>query len=211
MSLEPHWFSTIYGLMFLIGQVLETIAFLIAILVVIGKFPPFSEILTTRHFHDLGNLMLAFTVLWAYLSFSQFLIIWAGNLPEEIPWYLRRLHGGWGAVAVMLLIFHFFVPFVILLFRFVKKNPAMLQVVACWMILIRLVDSSGWWNRHSIRRSFRCTNLASSCTGWTFAAPMGLLGVWIAFFIWQLKRFPLVPVRDPRLLGTPKQMVDGLR
>lgn len=211
MSLEPHWFSTIYGLMFLIGQVLETIAFLIAILVVMSKFPPFSEILTDRHFHDLGNFMLAFTVLWAYLSFSQFLIIWAGNLPEEIPWYLRRLHGGWGAVAVVLLIFHFFAPFVILLFRFVKKNPAILQVVALGMILIRLVDTFWLIEPAFYQEEFPLHKLGFQLHWLDFAAPIGLVGVWLAFFIWQLKRFPLVPIRDPRLLGTPKQMVDGLR
>jgi len=107
MSLEPHWYSTIYGLMFLIGQVLQALAFVIAVLILLSDREPLRTRLTAQHFHDLGNLMLAFTVLWAYLSFSQFLIIWAGNLPEEIPWYLSRLRGGWNVVAVILVLFHF--------------------------------------------------------------------------------------------------------
>ena len=93
-----------------------------------------------RHFHDLGNFLLAFTILWAYLSFSQFLIIWSGNLPEEIPWYVRRFSAGWGYIAVLLIVFHFFAPFVILLQRFVKRNPQLLYSVAIGMIVIRLVD-----------------------------------------------------------------------
>lgn len=211
MSLEPHWFSTIYGLMFLIGQVLQTIAFIIAFVIVLSKFPPFSEILTDRHFLDLGNLMLTFTILWAYLSFSQFLIIWSGNLPEEIPWYLRRLHGGWGVMAVLLLIFHFCVPFVILLFRFAKRNLAILQTVAVAMILIRVVDVFWLVEPAFYQEEFPLHKLGFQLHWLDFAALIGLLGVWIAAFIWHLKRFPLVPIRDSRLLGTPKQMVDGLR
>ena len=107
MSLEPHWFSTIYGAMFLIGQMLESFAFVIALVIVLSQRIPFKEYITPQHLHDLGNMMFAFMVLWAYLSFSQFLIIWAGNLPDEIPWYLRRLRGGWGWVALTLVIFHF--------------------------------------------------------------------------------------------------------
>ena len=91
MSLEPHWFSTIYGAMFMVGQMLESFAFVIALVIVLSKMSPLKEYVTPQHLHDLGNMMFAFMVLWAYLSFSQFLIIWAGNLPEEIPWYLRRL------------------------------------------------------------------------------------------------------------------------
>jgi hypothetical protein len=123
MSLEPHWFSTMYGAMFLIGQVLQTFAFMIAILVMLYPRPPFSEILTLRTSTTLGNFLLAFTVVWTYLAFSQFMIIWSANLPEDIPWYIRRFSGGWGVIAVLLLVFHFFVPFLILLNRFVKRDP----------------------------------------------------------------------------------------
>ena len=104
------------------GQVLESFAFIIALVIVLSRRPPLKEYVTKQHLHDLGNMMFAFMVLWAYLSFSQFLIIWAGNLPDEIPWYLRRLRGGWGWVALTLVIFHFATPFVLLLMRGIKRH-----------------------------------------------------------------------------------------
>ena len=122
MSLEPHWFSTIYGAMFLIGQVLQAFALMIALVIVLSDRPPLKEYVTKQHLHDLGNMMFAFMVLWAYTSFSQFLIIWAGNLPDEIPWYLRRLRGGWGWVALAIVAFHFALPFALLLMRGVKRH-----------------------------------------------------------------------------------------
>ncbi len=210
MSLEPHWFSTIYGALFLVGEMLMTFAFLIAVLVLLSKRPPFSEILTARHFHDLGNLMFAFTVLWAYLSFSQFLIIWSGNLPSEIPWYIRRISGGWGVIAVLLIVFHFFVPFFILLSRFVKKNPNLLYWVAIGMIVIRLLDVYWVVEPAFYQDEFPLHKQVFQLHWLDFAAPIGLVSVWIAFFLWQLKRFPIVPVNDPRLIGEPKQMVSGL-
>jgi len=208
MSLEPHWFSTIYGAMFLVGQVLQTFAFVTAVIVLLSRRPPFAGLLTTQHFHDLGNLMLAFTCLWAYLSFSQFLIIWSGNLPEEIPWYMRRLYGGWGAVAVLLVLFHFFVPFVILLQRLVKRDPSLLQKVALWMIVIRLIDVFWVVMPAFSQKEFKGHGFAISWMD--FAAPLGLGGLWIAAYIWNLKKYPLVPVGDPRLPDMPKAMVEGL-
>ncbi len=210
MSLEPHWYSTIYGAMFLIGEMLETFAFIIALLVLLSKRPPFSEILTQRHFHDLGNLMLAFTILWAYLSFSQFLIIWSGNLPEEIPWYMRRLSGGWGVIAVLLLLFHFIAPFLILLSRIVKKNPNMLYKVAIGMILVRLVDVYWIVEPAFYQDEFPLHKQVFQLHWLDVAAPIGLFGLWLAYYIWQLKRYPIVPVNDVRLMEEPKQMVGGL-
>ena len=208
MSLEPHWFSTIYGGMFLIGQVLETFAFIIAVLVLLSRRSPFQGLLTVQHFHDLGNMMLAFTCLWAYLSFSQFLIIWAGNIPEEIPWYMRRLFGGWGAVAVVLVLFHFFVPFVILLQRFVKRDPSLLQKVALLMIAIRVVDV--FWVVMPAFSQAEFKRAGFHLSWMDFAAPVGLGGIWVAAYIWNLKKYPLVPVGDSRLMAPPKAMVEGL-
>jgi hypothetical protein len=210
MSLEPHWFSTIYGAMFLIGEVLETFAFIIAILVILARRPPFSEILTVRHFHDLGNFLLAFTILWAYLSFSQFLIIWSGNLPEEIPWYIRRFSGGWGYVAVLLIVFHFFAPFVILLQRFIKRSPRLLYRVAIGMIAIRLLDVYWVVEPAFYQEEFALHKPVFQLHWLDVAAPAGLMGVWVALFIWQLKRYPVTPIKDPRLIGEPAQMVSGL-
>ncbi len=129
MSLEPSWYSTIYPWMFTVGQVLLTFAFMIALLVLLSKREPFASFLKPAHYHDLGNLMLAFTMLWAYMSFAQLLIIWAENLPDEIPWYIRRFSGGWGYVAWTISIFHFCVPFFLLLMRFIKRNPNLLRTV----------------------------------------------------------------------------------
>jgi len=115
LSLDPHWFSTIFGMLFMAGQALSSMAFLIALMVLLSRRRPMSEILTPRHLHDLGKFLLALVMVWAYFSFSQFLIIWAGNLPEEIPWYLDRLRGGWQYVALALVIGHFALPFALLL------------------------------------------------------------------------------------------------
>jgi hypothetical protein len=200
MSLEPHWFSTIYGAMFLIGEVLESFAFVIALAIVLARWSPLKEYMTPQHLHDLGNLMFAFMVLWAYLSFSQFIIIWAGNLPEEIPWYLRRLNGGWGWVALSLVIFHFATPFVLLLMRGIKRHTDRLFRVCMLMIAIRLVDV--YW---VVEPSFYNRQLK---VHWMdFATPLAVGGLWLAGYFWQLKSRPLVPLRDPRLQGAPRETV----
>lgn len=191
MSAEPDWYSTIYPWMFTIGQVVLTFAFLIAVLVLLSKHEPFASFLTRQHYHDLGNLLLAFTMVWAYFSISQFLIIWAENLPDEIPWYVRRFSGGWGYIAFVIAIFHFCVPFFILLLRFVKKNAGRLRTLAIWMIIMRILDVF-WIVEPAYRqRGFEIY--------WTdVVAPIGLGGIWLAFFIWNLKSRPLLANRDPR-------------
>jgi hypothetical protein len=191
MSLEPDWYSTIYAWMFTVGEVLLTFAFLIALLVLFSKHEPFASFLTVKHYHDLGNLMLAFTMLWAYMSFAQFLIIWAENLPDEIPWYVRRFSGGWGYVAWTISIFHFCIPFFLLLLRFVKKNPKRLRTLAMWMILVRILDV--FW---IVEPAFRQRGLEIYWTD--IVAPIGIGGVWIAFFIRHLKARPLLASNDPR-------------
>ncbi|HYL34942.1 MAG TPA: hypothetical protein VEV17_03395 [Bryobacteraceae bacterium] len=191
MSLEPDWYSTIYGWMFTIGQMLLSFAFLIAVLILLSKREPFASFLKTSHYHDLGNLLLTFTMLWAYLSFSQLVIIWAENLPDEIPWYVRRFSGGWGYVAWTISIFHFCAPFFLLLMRFIKRNPNLLRVIAWWMILIRILDV--FW---VVEPAFRQRGLE---VYWTDAAALiGLGGIWIAFFIRNLKARPLLVLNDPR-------------
>jgi hypothetical protein len=210
MSLEPHWFSTIYGAMFLIGQMLETFAFMIAVLVLLRTQPPFSEILTTQHFHDLGNMMFAFTILWAYCSFSQFIIIWAGNLPEEIPWYIRRFSGGWGVIAVIIVLFHFCVPFILMLYRFIKRSPELLSKVAILMICIRILDVF-WVVEPAFYQDGMPLHKQVFGASWLdVVAPIGIGGIWVAFFIWHLKRHPLVPINDPRLMQMPRKMVEGI-
>ncbi len=200
MSLEPHWFSTIYGAMFLIGQMLESFAFVIALVIVLSRRPPLNQYVTKQHLHDLGNMMFAFMVLWAYLSFSQFIIIWAGNLPDEIPWYLRRLKGGWGWVALSLVIFHFAIPFVLLLMRGVKRQADRLFKVCLLMLVIRLVDV--YW---IIEPAFYNEQLKIHWMD--FVTPLAVGGLWLAAFFWQLKSRPLLPLRDPRLEGAPRETV----
>ena len=200
MSLEPHWFSTIYGAMFMIGEMLESLAFVIALVIVFSKMAPFKEYVTPQHIHDLGNIMFAFMVLWAYLSFSQFIIIWAGDLPEEIPWYVSRLRGGWGWVAMTLVVFHFAVPFVLLLMRGVKRRSDRLLYVCVMMVAIRLVDV--YWVTEPAFYGQRVH------LNWMdFITPLAVGGLWLAVFLGQLKSRPLLPLGDPRLQGAPRETV----
>src|SRR5579872_6588778 len=168
MSIEPDWYSTMYPWLSMIGQVLLTFSFLMAVLVLLSKRKPFAGILNFQHFNDIGNLMLCFTMLWAYMSFGQFLIIWAENLPDEIPWYLRRFSFGWGYLAVFIALFHFCVPFVLLLMRFIKRNPKFIFGVAMWMIFVRLVDL--FW---VIAPAYRQPNLSIAWTDLAAAIGMG--------------------------------------
>lgn len=192
MSLEPHWFSTIYGMILVVGQVLNTLAFCILLLFWLSDRGSFSGLIRAEHFHDLGNLMLAFTVLWAYTSFSQFLIIWSGNIPEETPWYIRRSTHGWQFVAIALILFHFAVPFFVLLSRYVKQRGRLLARVAIWMMVMRLVDLFYWIVPASHGEHFAIHWL-------DLVATIALGGVWVAVFAFLLKRRPLIDVHDPRL------------
>ena len=195
MSLTPHWFSTIFGFMTVVGQGLSTFAFAIAVLALLAGLPPMSQVVTKKHLHDLGKLMLAFVMLWAYMSFSQLLIIWSGNLPEEISWYITRLNNGWQYVGLILLVFHFVVPFVILLSQTVKRNPRTLTMMAVFIIAIRLVDV--FW---LIEPNF---NTGGFHVSWLdFAAPLGVGGIFVALFLNELRGRPLMPLGAPDLQKT---------
>src|SRR5213080_1090035 len=152
MSLSPHWASTIYGFLFVAGQLVSSMSFMISTVVLLARTEPFSNVLQARHLHDLGKLLLAFNMLWAYFSFSQLLIIWSGNLPEEITFYHQRLQGGWGVVAVGVLVLHFFLPFLVLLSHDVKRNRRLIPIVAGWMIAMRVLDIF-WLTRPEFLRS----------------------------------------------------------
>ncbi len=198
MSLDPKWSSTIYGAMIIVGDALATLAFMIVVSTLLASAPPMSEIATEGRLNDLGNLLLAFVMLWAYMSFCQFLIIWSGNLSEEIPWYLRRTRGGWQWVAIFLVVCQFFLPFFVLLFRENKRRPTSLLRVASWILGLRFVELV-WL---VIPAS---SDPASPQISWielplAVAATVGIGGIWIALFVSRLKRHPLVPVYDPYLL-----------
>ena len=202
MSLEPEWFSTIYGILFMGSQALTAMAFTIAVIVLLSNWEPMASLLQPRHLHDLGKLMLAFVMLWAYFHFSQFLIIWSGNLPEETPWYIRRMSGGWEYVGLAILLLHFVLPFVMLLSRDLKRNSRLIAIVAGIIFLMRFVDLS--WIILPAYGAHGGHDAGAEHSSWLYypmaiAASVGLGGLWLAYFLFELKKRPLLPVRDPNL------------
>jgi hypothetical protein len=189
MSLNPEWFSTIYGLLFVIAWALSALAFAIAVTSFLTSREPMSRIVRPNHFQDLGKLMLAFVMLWAYFAFSQFLIVWSGNLPEEIQWYLPRLRGGWGAIAVSVVFFHFAFPFLLLLSASLKRNARKLVMLAGLILMMRLIDL--FW---MIAPEFTPERFHVSWMD--VVAPIAVGGLWFVVFAWQLKKRPLIPIND---------------
>jgi hypothetical protein len=192
MSLEPQWYSTIYGLLFMVSQALTALAFATTILIWLSERKPLSQVVRPAQFQDLGSFLLTFVMLWAYMEFSQFLIIWGGNLTSEIPWYLRRMEGVWGNIGLLLVIMSFFFPFFLLLFRHVKRRTRSLLIVALLILMMRLVDM--YW---MVLPAFGGGNVRLSWMN--VALPLGMGGLWFAHFLWQLQRMPILPVHDPRM------------
>ena len=190
MSLEPHWYSTMYGVIFMVSQALGALALATYAVVRLSGRKPVSEFLGGRHLHDLGKMMFAFTMIWAYVNFSQYLIVWSGNLPEEIVWYLARFRGGWGWVGLAVLLLHFVLPFLLLLSRRANRDPRTLLLAAGILIGMRFVDI-GWLVLPAFSQgAFRIhpTDLT---------VPVGLGGLWLGLYIRNLGARPLVPVNDP--------------
>ncbi len=186
MSLVPEWYSTAYGLLFIVSEVLTALAFVVGAAMLLIKREPLAAVVSRQRLLDLGNLILTFVMLWAYIAFTQFLIIWAGNLPEEISWYKIHIRGGWIAIAVVLLLFHFALPFVLLLFRNIKGTVGTLAAVAAAMLVMRLIDI--WW---VVAPTFQ----SRIHVHWMdILAPVGIGGIWVAVFVWQLKGRPLLPL-----------------
>jgi hypothetical protein len=192
MSLDPHWFSTIFGFLFAASDLLAAMAVTILAVRMLSKYEPLSKIVTANTYHDLGNLLMAFVMLWAYLSFSQFLIIWSGNLQEEAPWYVDRMGEGWIIVSVALILFHFALPFVILLTRRTKRAPAALTKVAVWVLAVRFVDLY-WITQPSL------THGEFHGSWMDLALFAGIGGLWTAYFALQLQARPLVAQNDRNL------------
>lgn len=192
MSLDPHWFSTIYGVMFLIGDGLSAVAFAIIMLRILSQRSPTREVTTTQTFNDMGNLLLAFVVLWAYMNLSQFIIIYTGNLPEENPWYLRRSEGLYYWITLGLVLLQFVGPFFVLLARLNKRNAQRLSALAGFILITRVVDIY-WMIAPEVRHE-------GAVLSWMdLTALIGVGGIWIAAYVWSLKRLPLVPLNDHRL------------
>ena len=190
LSLAPHFYSTIFGILMLGGQGLSTMAFTILTLAALARFKPMSDIVEPDHFHDLGKLMLAFVMLWAYFNVSQLIIIYSGNLPEEIPWYLERMQGAWAPVAWAVFLGHFVLPFGLLLSRDLKRRPTLLSKLALFVLFMRVVDLI--WTIGPVFRH------ETSTIHWLdFAAVIGMGGVWLALFFTTLGNRALVPAHDP--------------
>src|SRR6267154_6806793 len=189
MSLDPSWISTIFGLIILIGQVLSAMAFAVVVERILFNYKPMSEMLTPDFVHDHGKWMLAFTMVWAYFNFSQWLIIWAGNLPAEITFYLRRLDGGWIAIGLILIFFGFVVPFATLLSRPLKRDIRRLAWLAAWLLLIRYLDL--FW---IIEPNFAKT---LTVTVADIVVPVAIGGIWLWYFFRNLASLPLLPAYDP--------------
>ncbi len=191
-SLETDWYSTIWGFLFVARQGLSAFAFTIIAMALLSRREPLASRFKASHLHDLGKLLLTFVMLWAYFAFSQLLIIWAGNLTDEIPWYLRRFATSWGWLGVALILFEFIVPFLLLLSRPLKRNVVALCSVVGLIIVMRFVDlmwivMPGYY-QHGLRIHWL-----------NFSVPLALGGLWIAAFTRQLKSRPLLPVNAPSL------------
>jgi hypothetical protein len=191
MSMESDWYSTVFPLLICIGQMLSALAF---VLVLIGRrrtHHALADVISPERFHHLGNLLLAFTMMWAYLAYSQLIVIWSGDLPHEIAWYLHRIAGGWRAVAIFLLLFHFFGPFVLLLFRATKRRGKSLVAIAAVIFATHIIDV--WWlvAPSIYQRAFHFSWLA-------LLALVAIGGVWFAIFLRKIESQPLLPLNDPR-------------
>jgi len=217
MSLEPLWYSTIFGALFGTGQILSALSFAILVLILLivgpasragleppvplgsrhlpGSLPTLVEVASPRTLQDLGSLLLAFVMLWAYMQFSQYLIIWSGNLPEETPWYLSRLRGAWQMVGLLLILFHFALPFLLLLSRDIKRNARRLANVAVLVLVMRFVDVV-WLIAPADGESHSHPGHAPDpalVPVLAIVAALGIGGLWIVWFAHELRKRPLLP------------------
>jgi hypothetical protein len=201
MSLDPHWFSTIYGVLVMGGQGLTAMAVIIIALTWLSRREPLASIVVPQHFHDLANLMLAFVLLWAYFSFSQYLIIYSGNLPEEITWYMHRLDTSWRFIGLLLVLAHFAVPFLLLLSRPLKREPQTIVKVALGIVVIRLVDV--FWlvapNFHQERLFVSWLDVVLS---------LSMTAIWIGCFLRQLRGRAILPLYDPQFKEALGPMIE---
>ena len=191
-SLFAHWFSTIWGFLFVAGQGISAMGFIIVVLCLLARWQPMSEAFRASHLHDLGKLLLMTVLLWAYFSFSQLLIVWSGNLTNEIPWYFTRWHGSWGVIGLLIAFLQFLIPFLLLLSRSLKRNPVAISVVVGILLVMRLVDLY-WIVLPGLDRDGMHLNWMQ------FTTPLGLGCIWCAAFLWELKRRPLLPLGAPNL------------
>jgi hypothetical protein len=193
MSLESDWYSTIFVVILMAGQFLSALALMTVLLALVAGREPFAEAITPKHFHDLGNLLLTFVIFWIYVSFSQFLIIWSGNLPKEISWYLHRSSGGWKGVALFLMFFQFLAPVGLLLLRATKLKRERLGVIAMMIVIANVVNV--YW---LVAPAFHPKGVHIHWLD--FATLIAVGGFWTAMFIFLLARQPLLPLHPQEAL-----------
>lgn len=194
MSTEPEWYSTIYGMLFIAQQAVSVISFMIVIGVLLSAVAPMDKVIVPKHLHDLGKFLLAFTMLWAYFSFSQYIIVWAGNLPEETTWYLKRIRGFGEYMAYFIVVAHFLLPFIILLSRDLKRRASAIAKIAGFMIVMRLIDAV-WFIAPGFTKGIGNFHL-----NWMhFVLPLGMFALFIGLFMMNLKKHAMVPVHEPNL------------
>jgi len=192
MSLEPAWSSTIFGLIFVASWTLSALAFTILVMSWLSQRDPMNVVVQTSHFNDWGNLLLTLVMLWTYFAFSQYLIIWSGNLPEETVWYVARKQGGWGAIALGIVMLQFGFPFLMLLSRATKKSSQKLALLAILILAMRIVDVIWLIEPTYSPGKFHLSWM-------DVVAPIAIGGIWLTTFAWQLQKRPLVPINDPQL------------
>jgi hypothetical protein len=195
MSMDPTWYSSVYGLLFLVGQGYAVLALAIMVVIGLAEGEPYRSILRKTEQHDLGKLAFAFVMLNVYLAFSQYLIIWSGNSPDEIPWYLDRTLGHWGVVVALDCIFHWLIPFTLLLSRDLKRNRKRLVRVCQWMLFARAFDLF-WLIEPNYRDAARNLHFSYGILEYA-VVPVAMVGVWVFYFCVELARRPLVPGNDP--------------
>lgn len=199
LSLDPHWFSTIWGLLYVVGWALSCLCFMVAILACLIDHEPMKKVLGKRHFHDLGKLILALVMVWAYFSFAQYLVVWSGNIPEETAYYIPRIKGGWGWIGASLIFLHFAFPFLVLLQQDFKRHAKWLAGIAIFVLVMRIVDMY-WQIGPSARINSLGLESGAFYVSWLdLAAPVAIGGLWLWWFFGQLAKKPLVPINDPYL------------
>ena len=192
MSMDPKWFSTIYGLILLGGQGLTIFSAVIFCTTFLMNEEPMQSVVTKRHLHDLSKFLFMFTLFWTYVSFSQLVIIWAGNLPEEITWYINRMNGSWIYVGAILLFLQWMLPFLILLSQDIKRSPKKIRIMCVWILLVRFVDTV-WLVEPNYHKEHFFMHWAD------VTAALGLVGLWTFYFLLQLKKRALIPIHAPDL------------
>jgi hypothetical protein len=211
LSADAQYYSTVYGGMLMIGNVLQTFALTNLVIVLASKGDRFGGRINARILHDLGNLMFAFTIFWSYLSASQLIITWPANLPQELSWYADRTGGFWRVLCVVVALSMFLIPFLALLSQQRKRDPRRLMRVAIWLLCARIIDL--FWIVEPTFRNHSAGALLGTSKGFTmywtdFAAFFGLGGIWVYVFIGQLRRSPLLPLRDGRVQAAmPEEVI----